>query len=303
MSRKNPKSEEQGVVFVWGEDGDLFVQETPPETEPDEVEGIPFPSPEESPADQELPFAKEHVRISEEVERTSKTRKRASNRREKHVGYQTENEAIASLLIDEPDESAPYRRVSLEEYANESASEFEADENGYLQKRKHKEPRKPKEEKSLFLRAVECLSRREYSRKELRQRLLKGLNTEEREKTLEEMEEVLDRLENLKYLSDERFAQGRVRVRSSQMGNSRIRGELRRLGVAEEDISTALEEIAEPEEIRAYRVWSKRFHELPTDRKERDRQIRYLLYRGFSMGVVDRVIRGRVEPPDGADLW
>lgn len=302
MSRKNSKSDEQGVVFVWGEDDDLFAQETPHEAETGEVEDIPFPSPADSLDNERGDLEPKCTRTSEESTGVSKTRKRSSRQGKRHLHAQTENEAIASLLIDEPDESTFYRRVSLDEYAVESAAEFETDENGYLQKRKRKETRRSKEEKSLFLRAVECLSRREYSRKELRQRFLQGLNSEEKEKALQEMDEVLDRLENLKYLSDERFAQGRVRVRSSQMGNSRIRGELRRLGVAEENISAAIEEVAESEEIRGYRVWSKRFHELPTDRKERDRQIRYLLYRGFSMSVVDRIIRGKVEPPEESDF-
>ena len=48
MSRKNSKSDEQGVVFVWGEDDDLFAQETPHEAETGEVEDIPFPSPADS---------------------------------------------------------------------------------------------------------------------------------------------------------------------------------------------------------------------------------------------------------------
>lgn len=74
--------------------------------------------------------------------------------------------------------------------------------------------------------------------------------------------------------------------------------ELRQSGVASEHVDAAIEEIEEPEEIRAYRLWVRRFGELPADRKERDRQIRFLMYRGFSMGAISRVLKGAVEPPD-----
>ena len=61
------------------------------------------------------------------------------------------------------------------------------------------------------------------------------------------------------------------------------------------NVDAAMESIEEPEEISAYRIWQRRFDEIPKDRKERDRQIRFLMYRGFSMGAISRVISGRVE--------
>ena len=95
-----------------------------------------------------------------------------------------------------------------------------------------------------------------------------------------------------------RFAENRARVRSQSLGNARIRRELSMSGVSRENIDRAIEQIEEPEELRALRVWKRRFSELPEDRKERDRQVRYLLYRGFSMSSVSRVLRGEVSEPD-----
>ena len=151
---------------------------------------------------------------------------------------------------------------------------------------------------SLFMRAAGALARRDYSKKDLSRKLKRNLRDGE---TKEEADAVLERLESAGYLSDERYAEHRARTRSGSLGNARIRRELAMNGVSREHIDRALDMIEEPEELRAYRVWKRRYDELPTDRKERDRQIRYLLYRGFSMSSVSKVLRGDVEDPDEAD--
>lgn len=147
----------------------------------------------------------------------------------------------------------------------------------------------------MFARAIGFLSRRDYSRRELARRLNNKLEEGE---TIDEVNKTLDRLEQLGYLSDERFARTRARVRANQHGDARIRYELRRHGVSDENIREAVDEISEPEEVRALRVWKRRFKALPEDQKTRDKQIRYLMYRGFSMDSIDRVLRGRVELPE-----
>lgn len=155
--------------------------------------------------------------------------------------------------------------------------------------------RTPREKPPILQRAVGLLSRREHSRRELRQKLLRGLQPGE---TVQMVEEALDKLEKRGYLSDERYAQLKSMLSAPRLGNQRIARELRAKGVSEEVVRGALERIEEPEELRAYRVWAKRYDEIPKDRKERDRQIRYLMYRGFSMSAVMAVIRGSVHPED-----
>lgn len=148
---------------------------------------------------------------------------------------------------------------------------------------------------SLTARAVAALARRDYSRRELERKLARTLEDDE---TPEKLAAVLDELEKRGYLSDERFAKGRARVQSASLGNARIRQDLRRSGVSDELAREVVEEIELPEEVRALRVWKKRFSELPKDYKERERQIRYLAYRGFGMGAIGQVLRGRVEDPE-----
>ena len=155
--------------------------------------------------------------------------------------------------------------------------------------------RPKKERPSLFARAIGSLARREYSRRDLEAKLRRSLSESE---DPDDVAAVLDRLEGAGYLSDARFAESRARSKARVLGNARIRRELRQSGVASEHVDAAIEEIEEPEEIRAYLLWVSRFGELPADRKERDRQIRFLMYRGFSMGAISRVLKGAVEPPD-----
>ena len=77
-------------------------------------------------------------------------------------------------------------------------------------------------------RAVDALSRREYSRLELTRRLMRSLAEGE---TFDDVEDVVGTLEKRGYLSDERYAQTRVRVRSERYGNRRLAHELRMMGV------------------------------------------------------------------------
>lgn len=158
--------------------------------------------------------------------------------------------------------------------------------------------KKSVEKPSLFARAVGYLSRREYAKKELRRKLIDGLEDGE---TIEMVDELMVQLEKLGYLSEERFARSKVRQKGRALGNFRLRTELRQQGVSDEAIQNAFDEELESEEIRAYRVWSRRFDELPSNPKERDKQIRYLQYRGFSMSSIQQVIRGRVELPEEED--
>ena len=75
-------------------------------------------------------------------------------------------------------------------------------------------PRKVKRQSpSLKARAVRYLSRREYSRLELEKKLRAYLAEDESE---DDLTAVLNDLEQKGYLSDERFAQSRARVRAAR---------------------------------------------------------------------------------------
>jgi recX family len=147
----------------------------------------------------------------------------------------------------------------------------------------------------LMARAVDSLSRVEQPRRELERRLIKGLEDSE---TKEDVKAVLDRLEEMKLLSDQRFAEMKVRSAAPRMGDRKLQAELRRSGVDEATVRAAMEQLDEPEELRCWRVWCRKWSELPKDWKTREKMIRYLSYRGFGMGAIQKVLRGEVELPE-----
>lgn len=148
------------------------------------------------------------------------------------------------------------------------------------------ESRREQKPRTLMQRGVEALARREYSREELYRKLSRGLLEGE---TLEDVTEVVDALVKRGYLSDERYASGRVRSRAPRYGNRRLAAELTLQGVDSETIRGAIEE-AEPEIDRARVVWERRFGDPPEDYKDKCRQVRFMAARGFSFDVINRVL-------------
>jgi regulatory protein len=165
-----------------------------------------------------------------------------------------------------------------------------------------------RERLSLKARALMWLAQREHSRVELRRKLLRAARAEQAEREAQhhltgeppgepvdmDLEPVVDALlawlEANRYLCDTRFAESRVHARACRYGNLRIRQELAQHGVTPED--GTLLQLRESEFERAQEVWRRKFGEPAADPKERARQMRFLVQRGFSPEVVRRVVRG-----------
>lgn len=137
---------------------------------------------------------------------------------------------------------------------------------------------------SLKTRALGYLARREHSRLELEKKLAPHAQTPA------ELSAVLDALEQHDFLSAERMVEQVVHVRRKKFGSQRIAYELREKGIAEDLIAAALPELKETELDAAREVWRKRFAAPPADAKERGRQMRFLLGRGFAPGVIREVL-------------
>ena len=103
------------------------------------------------------------------------------------------------------------------------------------------------------------------------------------------MANVIADLEKKGYLSNERYAAGRVRSRAMRYGNRRLAAELRQQGVETEAIAEALAD-AEPEIDRARAVWNRKFGEAPLDYHEKCKQVRFLAARGFSFDIINKVL-------------
>ncbi len=174
---------------------------------------------------------------------------------------------------------------------------------------------------SLKARALAYLSAREHSRSELRAKLLRpvrpkpqrgsapqaeGLdpyleNSRASEQGMEQaasVDVVLDELEALKYLSDERFVESLAHRRASRFGVLKLRHELKSHKIAEPLLKEVIERARSSELERAIEVWSKKFVALPESAEDRARQQRFLANRGFTPSVVYKVLKGRVSDED-----
>ena len=150
-------------------------------------------------------------------------------------------------------------------------------------------------------RALQYLARREYSRAELRAKLLPHIqvNSDTGQSDAcgtDNLEVLLNDLVGRGWLSDERAATQMLHAKRSRFGMQRIVHELRQKGISEEIISNSLPELKESELETAQNAWGKKFGSLPHDAKEKAKQIRFLQSRGFGLEVIMRVLRLRIYP-------
>lgn len=142
---------------------------------------------------------------------------------------------------------------------------------------------------SLRERALACLSRREYSRLELKRKLAPHAGDEH------EVESLLEDFSARGWLSEARFADQIVHARRSKYGAQRIVQELKEKGVSADAVAAILPELREGELETARAVWEKKFGVLPQDARERAKQMRFLMSRGFGSGVIGKLLRGDEE--------
>jgi regulatory protein len=144
----------------------------------------------------------------------------------------------------------------------------------------------PKKPLSLKAVAVRLLARREYARAELTERLIA------RGAARAEVEQVLDELERNGYLSDARFAQAVVAQRAGRFGKRAIAHELREKKVDPAAAQDAMAALANTDELgEATALWQRRFGNAPKDEREKARQVRFLLSRGYSLTIALNVLR------------
>jgi len=143
---------------------------------------------------------------------------------------------------------------------------------------------KPPARLSLKARALGLLSRREHSRAELARKL--SAHTDD----TEALQALLDELTREQWLSDERYAQSLIHRQAQRLGARRIVNTLREQGVDADHVAELATQLRDTEDARARAVWQKKFGTPPADAKEHARQLRFMVYRGFSPGVLRRII-------------
>ena len=142
----------------------------------------------------------------------------------------------------------------------------------------------PSLQPSLKGRALRLLSQREHSRLEL-ERKLAAHETEPGQ-----LAKALDELQARGFISEERVVESVIHRRASKLGTARVKQELQSKGLSAEAMSEALEQLRSTELDRAREVWGRKFGEPATDPKEKARQIRFLVSRGFAAEVVRKIV-------------
>lgn len=143
---------------------------------------------------------------------------------------------------------------------------------------------------SLKGRALRLLSQREHSRTELERKLRKY------EEVPGTLATALDELTAKDFISEVRVVQSVLHQRAPRLGALRLRQELMHKGIAPGAVAEAVAGLQESEGARAQALWQRRFGVPPTEPKERARQMRFLLARGFSGAIAARVVNGRADP-------
>jgi len=142
--------------------------------------------------------------------------------------------------------------------------------------------------RSLKSRALGYLSRREYSRLELARKLAPFAEHE----AAGALDALLDALEQAGWLSDARFTESVVHRQSARLGANRIINELKRHAVDDALIENVSARLRETELARAQAVWQKKYGQLPVTPRECAAQARFLAARGFSSGIIVKILKG-----------
>ena len=150
-------------------------------------------------------------------------------------------------------------------------------------------------EKKLVLlkkRALYYLGKREYSRKELHEKITPF--SESPELTRQQVNQILTELESKDWLSDRRFADQFVFSKKRKFGLKKMEYELKMRGVNEIIIHNALNEIKSEEYNLAKNIWEKKFRKLPENPEERLKQMRFLQSRGINSALIHQILSGKL---------
>ena len=150
-------------------------------------------------------------------------------------------------------------------------------------------------EKKLVLlkkRALYYLGKREYSKKELHEKITPF--SESLELTRQQVNQILTELESQDWLSDRRFADQFIFSKKRKFGLKKMEYELKMHGVNEIIIHNALNEIKSEEYNLAKNIWEKKFRKLPENPEERFKQMRFLQSRGINSALIHQILSGKL---------
>ena len=129
------------------------------------------------------------------------------------------------------------------------------------------------------------MGQREHSRAELERKLAAH------ETTPGELAQALDDLQARDFINEGRVIESVINHRAGKLGAARLKQELAAKGLGGEAVAQALAALKDSELERAREVWQKKFGEPAQEPRERAKQARFLLTRGFAAEVVSKLVR------------
>lgn len=150
-----------------------------------------------------------------------------------------------------------------------------------------------KPQKTLLMRGIDYLSRREHSAYELRRKLAPYAESEE------ELEATLARLQKENWQNDERFIRTFTQSKQARWGSAKVLHALQSHKLEPEDLQEVRETLKETEFERALEVYQRKFrtplHEVDDYQREYAKRVRFMMSRGFNAEIVRKVIKSPIE--------
>ena len=156
--------------------------------------------------------------------------------------------------------------------------------------------------KKLRNKALRLLTTREHSREELLRKLAQAKVRRAKDEAKapkpdkDDIASLIDDLAAQGWQSDDRYAEAIVRRLTGQASRRFIGEKLAQAGIKKDVAATALEALEQDDIAVAQALWARRFGDTPKDDKERQRQIRYLLSRGFHLGDAFKLVPRAAAP-------
>ena len=144
--------------------------------------------------------------------------------------------------------------------------------------------------KQIYKKAYALLSKRDYSVAVMRKKLLDFACTDSSDDFCEiTIERIIDDLKEKNWLSDERVVSTYLNSKGNLYGEERIWFELKKIGIDHQVIEKILQTFEFCDYEKAKVILSKRFKGQATSIKEKVKRRDYLMRRGFSCSVSNKL--------------
>ena len=141
--------------------------------------------------------------------------------------------------------------------------------------------------------ALKLISYKEYSTKNLHDKLCLYIKKLSHDVCEDDVDEILEEFKEKRWISDLRAVECLINQKSSRFGSVRLRVELKKLNVSESIIKSALAKITMTEIERAELIIQKKYHDPPVNYNDNCKQKNYLYRKGFVIDVCNYVIDKR----------